>query len=78
MSHHGYGRPSMPLFSASTPRHAPAVEHGFTALDDAAEAAQERQVLDSLRKQAISNEVELLRQRLAIVHLELHNRNKDY
>lgn len=64
--------------SASTLRHAPAVENNIATADDAAEAAQEREVLHSLRKQAISNEVELLRQRLAIVHLELHNRNKDY
>ena len=69
---------SAPLFSAPTPRRSSAAGHDIPHLDDVEGAAEEREVLHSLRKQAVSNEVELLRQRLAIVHLELHNRNKDY
>jgi hypothetical protein len=74
----GHTDQSAPLFSAPTPRRSSAAGHDIPHLDDAEGAAEEREVLYSLRKQAISNEVELLRQRLAIVHLELHNRNKDY
>jgi hypothetical protein len=53
-------------------------KNGVSNFDDSAHACTEERVLDSLRRQIVSNEVELLRQRLAIVDLELHNRNKDY
>ena len=68
--------------SASTTQLAAAArEKGADEQEDAvgAAAAQEHHdVLDSFRRQVVSNEMELLRQRLAIAHLELHNRNKDY
>jgi hypothetical protein len=52
-------------------------DNGVCVLGDSADACSEERVMDSLRKQVFSNEIELLRQRLAIVSLELHNRNKD-
>lgn len=52
-------------------------DNGVCVPDGSADAYSEERVVDSLRRQVFSNEIELLRQRLAIVSLELHNRNKD-
>jgi hypothetical protein len=62
---------------SSTAQIASHADNGVCILDDSADAWCEERVVDSLRRQVFSNEIELLRQRLAIVSLELHNRNKD-
>jgi hypothetical protein len=63
--------------SAPSTQRAFAAQNGTFDLEGVGDVAAQ-QVLDSLRSQVISNEVELLRQRLTVAHLELHNRNKDY
>jgi hypothetical protein len=69
-------RQALHATSPSTQRAFAAENGAFDLEGDDDVAAQ--QVLHSLRSQVISNEVELLRQRLAVANLELHNRSKDY
>ena len=82
-SNHGQVEHLTHYSSASTTQLAAAArdrdEHDLSRdHDDAAEAAAQEQALHVFRRQVVSNEMELLRQRLAIAHLELHSRNKDY